>query len=460
MATETGRHGGLGVTSATALVVGSVIGTGIFGLPSALAAFGPISIVAFALVTLGAVALALVFGRLTQRIPGSGGPYLYAREAFGEFAGFLAAWSYWLTAWAGNAAIVVALTGYIEVFLNTGHDVMWSIAIASGCLWLPVAINLLGLRSMGGAQVVFTVLKVVPLVVIAVVGLLTFDVSKLGPFNASGTGVGTALASAGAVALFAYLGIETASVAAGRVRDPEVNVPRATVIGTVLCGGLYLLGTAAVFGAVTSADLRTSSAPYSDAAVVLFGGEWAGQVIAVSAVVSGLGCLVGWTFVVGEMPSVSAGDGLFPRFFAREHRGVPAVGIISSTVLATALMILAYTSFERVFTTVVLLTVFTAVIPYLLSAAAQLSWLLTRRRTLSVRQLARDLTVSVLALAFSYWSMLGTGAEATYFGAFALFLGVPLYLWTRATRSAVSADPSATTPSRQASAARRSEEHA
>ncbi|AGW41085.1 arginine/ornithine antiporter [Leifsonia xyli subsp. cynodontis DSM 46306] len=422
----------LGLPAASALVVGSVIGTGVFGLPSALAAFGPISIIAFILATIGALALAVVFGQLTKRVPGSGGPYLYARDAFGEFAGFLNAWSYWLTAWAGNAAIVVALTGYVEVFINTDHNVVWSIVIAVVCLWIPVLINVLGLRSMGGAQVVFTVLKIVPLALIAILGLFFLNPANFGPFNSSGTDAWTALAGAGAVALFAYLGIETASVAAGRVRDPEKNVPRATIYGTLACGLVYILGTVALFGTVSNADLRTSTAPFSDAANAIFSGAWAGQTIAVVAVISGLGCLVGWTFIVGEMPHAAAQDGMFPRVFAKEHRGMPLVGIIASTVLATLLTILAYTSFEQVFTMVVLLTVFTAVIPYLFSAASQIYWVVTRTRAVSWSHLARDVTVGVLALVFSFWALIGTGAEATFYGAIAFLLGVPLYVWMKA----------------------------
>lgn len=447
----------LGLPAASALVVGSVIGTGVFGLPSSLAAFGPISLVAFVLVTVGALALAIVFGWLSKRIPGSGGPYLYARDGFGEFAGFLNAWSYWLTAWAGNAAIVVALTGYVEVFINTDHNVLWSIVIAVVCLWIPVVINVLGLRSMGGAQVVFTVLKIVPLAVIAVLGLFFLNPANFGPFNSSGTNGWTALAGAGAVALFAYLGIETASVAAGRVRDPGKNVPRATVYGTLACGLVYILGTLAVFGTVSNSHLRTSTAPFSDAADAIFSGTWAGQVIAVVAIVSGLGCLVGWTFIVGEMPHAAAKDGMFPRFFAREARGMPVIGILASTILATALTILAYTSFEQVFTMVVLLTVFTAVVPYLFSATAQTYWLLSRTRPTSWPHFARDLTVSIIALAFSFWALIGTGAEATFYGAIAFLLGVPLYVWlkvsTRRRGGATETEAGAPTPPPVAAAA-------
>ncbi len=421
----------LGLPAASALVVGSVIGTGVFGLPAALAAFGPISLVAFVLVTVGSLALAIVFGWLTKRVPGSGGPYLYARDAFGEFAGFLNAWSYWLTAWAGNAAIVVALTGYVEVFVNVDHNVVWSIVIAIVCLWIPVVINLMGLRSMGGAQVVFTLLKIVPLALLALLGLFFVNPANLGPFNSSGESDWTALAGAGAVALFAYLGIETASVAAGRVRNPDRNVPRASIYGTLACAVVYILGTLAVFGTISNSDLRTSKAPFSDAADVIFGGEWAGQTIALVAIVSGLGCLVGWTFIVGEMPHAAAKDAMFPRAFMKETRGVPVFGILASTILATLLTILAYTSFEQVFTMVVLLTVFTAVVPYLFSATAQIYWLLTRNQATSWPHFARDLIISILALAFSFWALAGAGAEAAYYGGFAFLLGVPLYVWMK-----------------------------
>ncbi|AMM22435.1 transporter [Frondihabitans sp. PAMC 28766] len=417
------------------MVVGSVIGTGVFALPSALASFGPISLIAFALVTVGALALALVFGRLSIRIPGSGGPYLYARAAFGDFAGFLNAWSYWVTAWAGNAPIVVALTGYVEVFVNRDHSIVGSIVIAVIALWIPVVVNLSGVRSMGAAQMVLTILKIVPLALVALVGLFFVNPANFGPFDSSGTTVFGALAGAGAVALFAYLGIETASVAAGRVKNPTKNVPRATIWGTIICAIVYLLGTLAVFGTVSNAHLRTSTAPFSDAATVIFGGTWAGDIVALAAIVSGIGCLIAWTFIVGEMPNAAAKDGMFPAVFAKERRGVPVLGILVSTILATLLTVVAYTSFQEVFTTVVLLTVFTSVVPYLFSAAAQIFWLLSRRRQTAWKPFAKDITISGLALAFTFWALAGSGQQACYYGVFCFLLGVPLYVWLRTSKN-------------------------
>ena len=424
-----------GLPTASALVVGSVIGTGVFALPSALAVYGPISLVAFGLVTVGALALALTFRSLTGRMPGSGGPYVYAREAFGDFAGFLNAWSYWITAWAGNAAIVVAWVGYVEVFWNTGHDTSWSIVIALVGLWLPAVINLVGVRSIAWFQVVTTIVKFIPLLFLATVGLFFIQSANFGEFNAGGGSALSAISAAGAIALFSYLGIETASVAAGRVRSPERNVGRATVLGTLACAVVYLLGTLAVFGTVSHARLLETTAPFTDSANAIFGGQWAGNAVAVAAIVSGIGALVGWTLIVAEMPRAAALDGLFPERFARQSRaGVPAFGIVVSTALASLLTVVSYTSFDEVFTTILLLSVLTSVVPYLFSAAAQLFWLLKRPQSLRGGRLARDLSVSVVALVFSFWALAGSGYQAVYYGAFTILLGVPVYAWMKSGR--------------------------
>ncbi|MFE0511139.1 APC family permease [Streptomyces sp. NPDC058964] len=431
-------------------MIGSIIGTGVFALPSALAPYGPIALVAFVAVTLGALALAVTFGGLSKRVPASGGPYVYAREAFGEFAGFLNAWSYWITAWAGNAAIVVAWVGYVEVFVNTGHRTGISVLLALIGLWIPAAVNLTGVRNTGAFQVVTTVLKFVPLVFMATVGLLFIEPDNFGEFNASGQSALGAVSAAAAIALFSYLGLEAASVVAGRVRDPERNVPRATVYGTLVCAVIYILGTLAVFGTVSHGRLGDSTAPFTDAANNIFGGTWAGDIVAVAAIISGIGALNGWTMLCAEMPYAAARDGLFPGAFARLRGagGVPAFGIVVSTVLASLITVFSYTRFEDVFTKIVLLSVLTAVVPYLFSAAAQLYWLLVRgRESLSPRRLARDVTVAGLAMTFSYWSIQGSGYQTVYYGLFVILLGLPVYVWLKRDRGeygeTVTCDPGA-----------------
>jgi APA family basic amino acid/polyamine antiporter len=428
------KSGSIRLGVATALVMGSIIGTGVFALPSALAPYGPVSLVAFVAVTIGSVALALIFGALSRRVPGSGGPYVYARDAFGDFAGFLNAWSYWITAWAGNAAIAVAWVGYVEVFLNQGHLKGWSILIALAGLWIPAVINLSGVRNMALVQVLTVVLKFVPLVFMATVGLFFISATNFGAFNASGQSFGGALSAAAAIALFSYLGLETASVAAGRVRDPERNVPRATLLGTLASAFVYILGTVAVFGLVANVALQQSTAPFSDAANAIFGGTWAGDAVAVAAIISGLGALNGWTLIVAEMPYAAAQDRLFPTQFTRTRRGVPTFGILVGTILASLITIVSYTRFDKAFTTIVLLSVLTSVVPFLFSAAAQLYWLAVRGRQVRWPHLTRDLGVAAVGLAFSFWALAGSGYSTVYYGAFCLALGVPVYIWLKTTR--------------------------
>src|ERR1700749_3678455 len=144
---ESGRT--MGLPQATALILGSIIGVGIFNLPYSLASIGPISIAAMALTTVGALALALMFASLSKRLPADGGPYAYARAAFGNGTGFSNAWLYLITAGSGNAGIVVGWFLYVEQFINKGHNKWLSILIALAGLWIPALINLSGVKNMG-----------------------------------------------------------------------------------------------------------------------------------------------------------------------------------------------------------------------------------------------------------------------------------------------------------------------
>ena len=443
---------GLGLSAATALVVGSIVGVGIFNLPTSLAAFGPISLVSMGLTTIGAIALAVLFAMLSRRMPADGGPYAYARVAFGDRIGFGSAWSYWITAWAGNAAIAVGWVLYLEVFVNTGHDKLWSMLLVLAGLWLPALINLSGVKNVGAVQIATTVLKFAALAFMATVGLFYVDSANFTPFNASG---GSALGAVGggmAIALFSYLGVETASVAAAKVRDPKRNVPRATILGTLATAVVYVLALVAVFGILPAGELAEASAPFSSAVDAMFGGTLWGYGIAAVVVVSGFGALNGWTLITAEVPLAAARDGVFPgRFKALNARGVPAYGIVASTALASLAIVVNFlgSSGVTVFTTLVLMTGITSAIPYLLSALAQMKWRLTDRRELETARFVRDMIVAGLVVIFSalfIWYSRYTGEGfwiywAPFFLTVVAFaLGVPVYRAERRTMTAPSRD--------------------
>ncbi|MFJ8200958.1 amino acid permease [Streptomyces sp. NPDC096152] len=422
-----GRHARrFGLPVATALVMGNIIGGGIFLLPASVAPYGTISLVAFGVLTVGAIALALVFGRLAERHPDTGGPYVYAREAFGDFAGFLAAWAYWITTWVSNAALAVAAVGYLDVLIPVGGH-RWTACLAALALqWLPAVANFAGTRYVGAVQLVSTVLKFAPLLLVAVGGLFFFDPDNLGPFRASGGSAIGAVSASAAILLFSYLGVESAAVSAGEVKDARRNVGRASVIGTVGAALVYLLGTLAVFGTVAHDRLVKSTAPFSDAVNAMFGGGWGGWAVALAALVSMTGCLNGWTLLSAQTPYAAARDGLFPAAFARRRRGVPTVGVGVTVVLASLLTVYNYTSGSAgVFEILVLVTTFTATVPYLLATAAQLFHLVSgRRERVNRARLVRDAVVASVAAAFSIWLVAGAGYAAVYQGVLFLFAGI------------------------------------
>ena len=430
----------LGLSAATAIVVGSIVGVGIFNLPASLASYGPISLVSMGLTTIGAIALALLFAALSRRLPADGGPYAYSRAAFGNKTGFANAWSYWITAWAGNAAIAVGWVLYVEVFINKGHTTIWTVLLVLAGLWIPAAINLSGVRNMGWVQISTSALKFAALAFMSIVGLFYIKSGNFTPFNASGGSAMSAIGGGMAIALFSYLGIETAAVATAKVRDPDRNVPRATILGTIATAIVYMLSLVAVFGILSGGQLADTTAPFSTAVNVMFGGKLWGDVMAAVVIVSGIGALNGWTMIVAEMPLAAANDGLFPAAFKRlSSRGVPAFGIIVSTALASIAMVINYiggSDGQTVFTTLVLMTGITAAVPYAFSALAQMKWRLMDHRKMETPRFIRDMVVAVVSLVVSVlfiWYSRNTGHSFwVYWAPFmltavALLGGIPVY---------------------------------
>ncbi|HEY3834842.1 MAG TPA: amino acid permease [Acidimicrobiia bacterium] len=432
-----------GLNTAVALIIGSIIGVGIFNLPTSLAGYGPITLVSMGLTTIGALALALLFAALSRRVPADGGPYAYSRVAYGNTVGFFNAWSYWITAWAGNAAIAVGWVLYVEVFVNKGHNKLGSVLLVLVGLWLPAMVNLSGVKNMGSVQVITTILKFAAVAFMSVVGLFYIKSANFTPWNVSG---GSSLAAIGggmAIALFSYLGVEVAAVAAAKVKDPDRNIPRATLFGTLACAVVYMLSLTAVFGIVPNSALQKANAPFSTAMNVMFGGTGWGKLMAVFVIISGLGALNGWTMICAEMPLAAANDGLFPEQFKRmSAKGVPAFGIIASTVLASVAMALNYmgSGGATVFTTLVLMTGITSAIPYGFSALAQMKWRWIDHKEIQTPRFARDMVVAVISLVFSVLFIVysrNTGTSFfTYWAPFfmaggALVLGIPVYVSRR-----------------------------
>jgi APA family basic amino acid/polyamine antiporter len=423
---------------ATALVVGNMIGSGIFLLPASLAGeAGPISIVGLAFTGAGALLLAFVFARLGRAVPRTGGPYAYARKAFGDFVGFQTAWGYWIAAWAGNAAIAIAFVGYFGVFW---HDLTTSnllaAVVAVSLVWALTAVNVLGTRHGGWVQTVTTVLKFVPLAAIGVAGLFYVSGDNLTPFAPAAGGFDWHVNAAATLALWAFIGLESASVPADEVKEPEKTIPRATMLGTLATTVLYIVAMVAIMGVLSQAVLASSTAPFADAANAMWGGTFLGLTwgkwIAIVAMISTLGCLNGWILLTARVPLAAAEDGLFPKQFAHVSgtRQTPVFGLVVSSLLITGLVFMNYNaSLVDQFNQVILLATLTTLVPYAYSAAAQVALWAHDRAAFAARVFWRDTVIASLAFAYSTWAIWGAGIEVIAKGFMLLLVGVPVYVW-------------------------------
>ncbi|MDJ0394829.1 amino acid permease [Rhodococcus sp. G-MC3] len=437
----------LGLTSATGLVVGSIVGTGVFTMPAVLAGAGTMSIIVLAVIAVGAMLLAAMFGQLTKRIPNSdGGLYAFARYEYGDFAGYLVGWCYWIQTWAGNAAIVASWVFYVDALFgleNPSGLTNWGIALVG--LWVPAIINLAGVRQMSWFQNITVVLKFLPLLFIGVIGWFFVQQGNFGEFNASGGNLYSGIGIAAGVALFSFIGVEAAAVTAKRVKNPRVNVGRASLIGTAASALLYVLVTAAVMGLVPHDTLIGTGAPFVDAFEAMFSQNgWAGTFIAAIAVISGIGALNGWTLIVTETSRAMAQDDMFPRPFAwTDRNGTAWFGILIGTALPSILMLWRYTSTSglTVFTYLVNLTVVTVAIPYFISAIAQLTYLVSRRRPVQGWRLARDLAVAGTSVLFSMWVTFAAGYQVVYQALVVILGGLVLYAFLNARRQRLGEAP-------------------
>ena len=435
----------LGPGMATALVIGNMIGSGVFLLPASLAAYGGISIVAWLFTAAGAFLLALVFARLGRANPRTGGPYAYTRHAFGDFVGFQTAWAYWIAAWVGNAAIAVAFVGYVGHFFDVFSDTttgakLAQVALAAGAIWVLTWVNIRGVRQAGSVQAVTTILKLIPLAAVALLGLFWLDGGNFTPFNVSGDSNFGAITAAATLTLWAFIGLESATVPAEDVEDAERTIPRATMIGTAVTALVYILGTVAVMGVIPMDVLAGSTAPFADAAEEMWG-SWAGDAVALGAIISAFGCLNGWILLQGQVPFAAARDRLFPVEFGRLNtHGAPAFGLVVSSVLLTVLMLTNYNSglVDR-FTDMILLATLATLIPYAYSAAAHLLSLAIGHPQVSGKRLLTEAGLGLLAFAYAAWTIGGSGYKTVTWGFLLLLAGIPVYVgmkW-RATRAEI-----------------------
>lgn len=420
----------LGFWTALALVVGNMIGSGIYLLPANLAPLGTNALIGWGVTIIGAMCLAFVFARLAAKIPCAGGPYAFADAAFGPTVGFFVAWSYWVLIWAGNAAVAIAVVSALSLVFPVLTTVPYlSGVVALALVWLLVAVNIRGVALAGRVQLVTTILKLAPLagvVVLAAWLLLRDGAGAVAPAASVPIGAG-AIAGAAALTFWGFLGVESATVPADKVENPERTIPRVTLIGTALTGLVYFAVAASVALLMPAEITAASPAPIAEFLGRTLGTGMA-AVVALFAAISAFGALNGFIMLQGEVPRAMAQGGVFPSWFGKEtRRGTPARAHIVSGLLVTGVMLLNYTGKTgQLFQDIATISLAAGMVAYLASALA------------AIKLLPKDVPLVIaaaVAAGFVLWMVWGLGLKADLWGLGLMLMGLPVYLWVRRTRA-------------------------
>lgn len=403
---------------ATALVVGNMIGSGVYMLPASLAPYGWNVIPAWGITIAGSLAIAAVFAGLCRSHAQTGGPYVYVRAAFGNDPAFFVAWAYWISLFVGNGAIAVAAVSYMSAFAPAlATNPLLSTGVTIALVWTMTAINISGTRNAGWVQLVATVLKVLPLIAVVIIAAMAAPQGDLSLPDPHRPEIGlAAISTAGTLTLWAFLGLESATVPAGKVANPRRTIPLATLGGTASTGLIYLFACTAVILLLAPEAAAHSAAPFA-AVIERYWGSGAAHVVAAFAMISAIGALNGWILLQGEMPAAMAAGGTFPRYLAKlAPNGVPVRAHILSTMLVTAILALnASRTTVDMFTFIALLATTASLLMYIAVAAAALKlggvkpW------------------IAIAAALYSFWALYGAGAELNMLGLLLVLAGAPVW---------------------------------
>ena len=376
----------LGPMLATIVVAGNMIGSGIFLLPATLARVGSVTLIGWAIASVGALALALLFSRLARRKPMAGGPATYAFDAFGPFVGMQSSLWYWAACLIGNVAIATAASGYLAAFFGWSLDGRMLALLTIFLLWLVTFVNLVSPRFVGQVDVPLLVAGMVPLLLVATAGWFWFDADQFrASWNVSGQSVFAAVPQSLVLVFWAFTGLESASVAAAVVENPERNVPIATVAGVSIAAIVYMAASAAIFGLAPAPELAESNAPFALVVAHMLG-PTAGPLVAICGGLKALGTLAGWVLMSAQVSRAAADHGLLPQMFARTRAGdTPVAGLLVAGGIGTLVIVLTIEpTLSEQFDYLIEASTLFALFTYLGACAAALKYRIADEKVLAI----------------------------------------------------------------------------
>lgn len=429
----------LGRWMSMAMVIGTMIGSGIYLLPTTLAPYGPNMVLAFAVTIGGTMCLAIAFAALSARL--RGGPFAYIQAAFGETPAFIAMWSYMVSQWTGVAAVAVAVAGALAFVFPAAGSGTGLALVAIGSILILTFVNLTGARSAGGVQVAATLIKIVPLVIVMLLVLGRLGTGEPTEALADVPVSLGGIAAAAALMLFSLTGFEAATVTANVTEDSTEVVPRATIFGTGFTGFMYLAATIATLMLLPSLIAAESSAPFADAIAPILG-SGAGAIVAIIAAISAFGTCNALLLLSAEVGRSIAVAGDLPPLFRRTNQaGVPVVSLMAGAVVGILLVIASTTEdFVAVYVFIALISTVASLVLYAVCAAA----------ALKLKALRGWAVVGLLALLYALAMFVGAGLEATLWGIALAAIGLPVRwlsrrFWPSPAQAAAQAEPPAPT---------------
>ena len=417
---------------ATMLVCGNMIGSGVFMLPATLAQVsGPLAtIIAWVLTTIGSILIAISFANLGSKYPSTGGAYQYTKEAFGEFAGFLSAWLYWNGSWIGNAAIIVAIASYSAAIFPALQHPFISIIFTSSILWAVTILNIVGVKQAGKIQSFVTVFKIGFFALFIIVAFLNFDSINIMPLAPEGKGLST-VSLAATSTLWAFVGLESSTVTAGELKDPEKNVKKSTIYGLIIAAIIYILISVGSMGAMSNSELAMSGAPLTDILTRALGTN-VGKMLTIAVVICILGTTIGWILSTARVSFAAGEDGVFPKFFGKlsPKYGTPVNSLIIGSVLVNLLLVMNYQKgMVSAFTFITILATLSFLPVYLLSVAAEMMIMFREEKNFSLKIFLEKSIIPMIAFVYTIWTIYGSGAETVMWGFILMLIGIPFYIY-------------------------------
>ncbi len=419
----------IGPFRATALVAGNMIGSGILVAPALLAPYGQMSLIGWILTTIGALALALIFSKLAIWIPNSGGPYTYVKHVFGDFVGFQMAWGYWISSWCGSVSLLVGTLQYISVFApefvsNTTYSMIFGLSM----IWLFTYFNIRGLKETTFVGIIVFLIKVVPLLLIAFVGIFFADFSRVFTFDKCDW---SSLGSMSTVLLWAFIGLESATIPSEDVRTPKKTIPVATIAGVLITASVYILGAIVITGVLPQSELINSAAPYVDSAAKIFGNS--GYLFMIITGIIGLaGSLNGWILIQGQVPYSAAKEGLFPSIFLKKNKNGVPYGVVIGSILMSVMFLLSYqeTLVDHL-RLLIDISVLAMLLPYFYSVIAYGYLAVMKRDELSSMEKFFMPIIGLVAFLYTFISIVGAGKELVFLCFLIFLISVPFYCFIK-----------------------------